>query len=247
MLWITAAMATAFAAVHLFNGKLRFLDASPRSRFLSFAGGAAVAYVFLHVLPELAEHRMEFAAGMQFDDSMAETVVYGVAMIGLAAFYGLERLIGRTQAANRAGAELADSAQVQWVHLGSFALYNMLIGYLLTHREDSGVWSLVLYFTAMQLHFVTTDHALRVHHRAAYRRMGRWVLSAAIMIGWAVGTAVTFSDVTIGLLFAFLAGGVVLNVMKEELPEERDSSFGTFAIGMIGYAALLLSEKMVMG
>ena len=43
----------------------------------------------------------------------------------------------------------------------------------------------------------------------------------------------------IGLLFAFLAGGVVLNVLKEELPEDRQSRFLPFLLGAGGYALLL--------
>ena len=42
-------------------------------------------------------------------------------------------------------------------------------------------------------------------------------------------------------LFAFLAGGVVLNVMKEELPEERQSRFGAFLLGVAGYGGVLLA------
>ena len=41
-------------------------------------------------------------------------------------------------------------------------------------------------------------------------------------------------------VFAFLAGGVVLNVLKEELPAERDSNFAAFAVGATVFAGLLL-------
>ena len=41
-------------------------------------------------------------------------------------------------------------------------------------------------------------------------------------------------------LSSFLAGGIVLNVLKEELPEDRDSSFLPFALGVAGYGALLV-------
>lgn len=49
--------AAAFAAIHFLVPRLRFLEGIPRSRWLSFAGGVAVAYVFMHLLPELAEHQ----------------------------------------------------------------------------------------------------------------------------------------------------------------------------------------------
>lgn len=40
---------------------------------------------------------------------------------------------------------------------------------------------------------------------------------------------------------AFLAGGIVLNVLKEELPEERESRFWAFALGATSYATILLA------
>ena len=63
ILFLTGACAVAFALIHLFIGKLTFLNALPRSRWLSFAGGVAVAYVFLHILPELSGHQETFAEG----------------------------------------------------------------------------------------------------------------------------------------------------------------------------------------
>jgi hypothetical protein len=36
---------------------------------------------------------------------------------------------------------------------------------------------------------------------------------------------------------------MVLNVLKEELPEDRDSRFAAFAVGAGGYAALLLAAS----
>ena len=47
--------AVALALVHLFASGLRFLDVVPRSRWLSAAAGISVAYVFVHLLPDLAE------------------------------------------------------------------------------------------------------------------------------------------------------------------------------------------------
>ena len=49
MIFVTLTAAIALALVHLFAGKLRFLHVIPRSRWLSMAGGASVAYVFLHL------------------------------------------------------------------------------------------------------------------------------------------------------------------------------------------------------
>ena len=45
----------------------------------------------------------------------------------------------------------------------------------------------------------------------------------------------------VGVRFALLAGATVLNVLKEEPSEERQSRFGAVALGAAGSAALLLA------
>lgn len=50
----------------------------------------------------------------------------------------------------------------------------------------------------------------------------------------------TVAEAAHAALLALLAGGVILNVLKEELPEERKSRFWPFALGAATYAVLLL-------
>ncbi len=122
----------------------------------------------------------------------------------------------------------------------SFGLYNLLIGYLLLHREEPGPASLLFFAVAMALHSVVADFGLREHHQADYERVGRWVLATGLL-GWMLGRTVTISPLVLAVLVAFLAGGVILNVLKEELPAERQSRVLPFAAGAISYTALLLA------
>lgn len=241
MPFLTATFAVSFALIHLLIGRLRFLDVVPRSRWLSFAGGVAVAYVFLHILPELSGHQQTFAEGLGLSGYAVEAWIYLIALLGPATFYGLERA---AKTSRRRSSERNRGAKVEagifWLHIGSFGLYNALIGYLLLHREQAGLWPLVIYFVAMALHFVTNDSGLREDRRDQYDRFGRWIIAAAVVLGWSLGLVTTLSEITTGFLFAFLAGGVTLNVLKEELPEERQSRFWPFLLGAAGYAALLL-------
>jgi hypothetical protein len=92
----------------------------------------------------------------------------------------------------------------------------------------------------MALHFLINDDGLRQDHKEAYRRIGRWILAGAVLVGWGTGLLVGIGAAATDVLFAFLAGGVVLNVLKQELPEERRSRFTPFALGTAAYSALLL-------
>lgn len=235
-------LAASLAIVHLVAGKLRFLDRIPRSRWLSFGSGISVAYVFIHLLPELARGQEVLQASTGPLLGTLETHVWLVALLGLSVFYGLERAAKRGRAAPDAHSGNGHAMHlVFWLHIGSFAAYNALVGYLLVHRPDADMSGLLLFWFAMLLHFVVNDFGLRQQHRDDYDRMGRWVVAVAVLGGWLLGVLFDAGEPVLAVLLAFLGGGVVLNVLKEELPEERKSSFLSFAAGTAAYTALLLA------
>ncbi|MFT9598279.1 hypothetical protein [Mesobacillus sp.] len=242
MLLITFILAAGFVSIHLFSRYLPFLESVPRSRLLSAAGGISVAYVFIHLLPELNKHNQVLdrsieSAALKF----FENHTYIVAMIGLAVFYGLERMVKTSKKKQQKKNNLDRASKgVFWIHIVSFFLYNSLIGYLLLHGEQETISGLIFYFIALSVHFITSDHALREAHKEIYDRIGRWLLAAAILTGWVIGIAWKVNENIIAVLFALLAGGVILNVMKEELPEERESDFWAFSAGLAGYTLLLM-------
>ena len=226
-----------FVLVHILGGKLTFLGGVPRSIWLSGAGGISVAYVYL--LPELARHQESFgrrARDAQLFGSL-ESHAYLIALGGLTLFYGMDRL-ARSASVGRIREPM--SLPIFWVRLSSFAIYNILIGYLLVNREEHDLRGLVIYAIVMGLHFVVNDQALREQHADIYDRYSRWLLAIAPVAGLALGLSVEVSRLLLSALFAFLAGGIILNVLKEELPEQRQSRFSAFAGGAAFYAMLLL-------
>lgn len=229
--WEAAALLT-LMAIHIASRELRFLEGLPRSKWLSAAGGISVAYVLVHLLPELAagQAALDETEGFEALD-LVEEHVYMAALAGLGIFYAIE-------SAGRGGGRLAEEVE-EGLRIGAFAVYNAVIGYLIIHREDDSVSSLIFFTIALGVHFVVNDHALRERHPRTYDRVGRWILVAGVAIGWTIGELTEISEAGIGLLVGFLAGGVILNVFKEELPSERKSSVPAFLIAAAAYAALL--------
>ncbi|MFC7044371.1 hypothetical protein ACFQH6_02160 [Halobacteriaceae archaeon GCM10025711] len=224
------ALAVGLAVVHLFAGRLS-ADFEERSRGLSAAGGASVAYVFVLLLPEVSEAVLVFEqAGFR-----VEQAVYLVALLGFVSYFALEVYATRDR-----DEPVASSDLVFRVHVAGFAVYTFVIGYLLLHQERPGLPSLSFYALAMALHFLVTDEGLRRHHGAAYDDVGRWVLAAAIVAGAVVGVVTVIDELVVSMLFAFVAGGIILNVVKEELPEARQSSVAAFIVGAAVYAGLVL-------
>ena len=237
---LTALAAVLLSLIHINAAKLKFLRRSPRSRSLSVGSGVSVAYIFVHVLPDLGAAQEEFSASTELL-SFVEHHVYVLALIGMLVFYGLERAaqVSKQESLQMGQGDVTRPATF-WLHMASFALYNALIGYLLTHREEPGLESLAIYTVAMALHFVVNDYSLSGDHKQAYTRKGRWILSAAVIIGWAIGTQAEISEAVTASLFAFLAGGIILNVLKEELPQAGENRYWTFACGALCYSGLLL-------
>ncbi len=259
-------LALLLVALHLAAPRIRRLPLVPENATASFAGGTAVAYVFLHLLPEIAEGNE--AVGEALSDVLQPTPlfelgIFAVALVGLTVFYGLERLAQRSgsgapavRPAGRAqhrgtgtpALQLAEApppaegppAKVYVLHLGAFLVYNALITYTVALRLRTGVLFALLFTVAMGLHFVLTDRSLEEHHPTRFRTRGRWALAGALIAGWALSALFApTSTLAVALLTALLAGAVLLNVFKDELPAGRRSSVPWFLTGLVVYSALL--------
>ncbi|MBW3566463.1 MAG: ZIP family metal transporter [Proteobacteria bacterium] len=241
MQFLSAIFIIPLVILHLFAGNLRFLHVIPRSRWLSFAGGAAVAYVFVHLLPELnriQEEYREVWSGLR-----SEQPVFVLALAGLITFYLLERLLRRsmpgTTARDRRNVEAEQSKTMFRAHVISFAIYNAIIGYFVSSPDERDVFQQLAFVGAMAFHFLVNDYGLRMDHGDRYRHSGRWILSASLVGGWLVGMLGLVTGLVPDLLLAILAGGVILNTLKEELPAERESRASAFIAGAVAYAVLL--------
>ncbi|UWQ20568.1 hypothetical protein [Jannaschia sp. W003] len=235
--------ALALVLVHWITPQLRFLSNRPRSRWLSFAGGASIAYVFLHLLPEIAEGH-ELLVEETGEAPLGGFGIWLVSLGALLAFYGVERAVQSRELRADAEKDHESHPGVYRVHLASFALYNLVTGYLLVDRGagEHGLLPLVTYAVAMALHLLITDFGLLEAFRAGYLRHGRPILSAAVLLGWGIGAATEVPELWIALVMAALGGSVILNVLKEELPKERESRFSALLLGAAAFALLLWLE-----
>lgn len=232
--------ALVLAALHLAAPHIRRLPLVPEHATASFAGGLAVSYVFLHLLPELAEGNRELREVLGDEQQRSPLLgleIFLVALAGFLLFYGLERFAERS----RTGGSGSGSRGAFRVHVLSFVVYNGIIGYTLILDWRTSVAFAVLFTFAIGLHFVLTDRGLEEHYGERFDHWGpRLALAGALLVGWALAALlVPTSSVVVSLLTAFLAGSVLLNVFKEEIPSTRRSHFGWFVVGAASYALLL--------
>jgi hypothetical protein len=225
------------AVLHVLAGRIHRLyfrkasgAATARPRWLSAASGISIAYVFVRLLPELGEVQSRWLeAHTKRPLWWLESQIYVVALFGLLFALGIARTIdspGHERRHFRARA-------------GSLAVYNVLVGALI-HHMHGGV-TLMLALLAFGAHLFVNDHALRSEHGRECERVGRWLLASAIVAGWLIAELwrppLTVAAVFMGLV----SGGIILNVLAEEIPKEHEGSFVALVGGALAYSALLLA------
>lgn len=227
---------------HIFVNKLK-LSGIPRSKWLSIAGGISVTYIFLQSFPELQEFQREMNhRDIHSIPGIVDLEIYFIALLGLTFFYGLENKTKKSVESERRPdpGKGEENIGMFWIHISSFAIYNFIIAYLLLHMEEVSKLRMITYTIAMSFHLIVTDHSLEDHFKKSYKYKGRWILVAALFLGWLTSLWLKIPEIYLGMIFAFIAGGIIMNVLKEELPRERDSNLLAFCLGVFFYSLILI-------
>ncbi|MDF1827887.1 MAG: hypothetical protein P1U39_06365 [Legionellaceae bacterium] len=247
MLWIDASHQWLALAASIFLMFFHYLSPwfarhlpGQGQNFVSFAGGVAVAYVFLHMLPDLVEYNKpigEFLINSLWLTPFTELFIYIVALLGFLVYYGLELLAEEYSDAGH------DDALVYALHLGMFCLYNFLITYTMALRAQASMPAMCVFTVAMALHFVLTDRKFCRFYAGRFKHWGRFVLMSALFSGWFC--SVLFDPVNIlvsAFMLAFLAGSILLNVFREELPATKVTHYYWFSLGILLITLTLLFQ-----
>ena len=162
-------------------------------------------------------------------------------LLSVLLFYGFYRMIKSSRRRQQESNESSKSALLPfWIHQSAYAAVNVIIGALLVRQVQDGWPALLLFFVAKGSALLMLDHAFFDDHGKVYDRVGRWLVAAAVPVGALLELTVQTSDVAAVLMKAVLGGAVILNVLAEEVPPGRRSSFAAFLAGAVAYATLVV-------
>jgi hypothetical protein len=243
-LWIAFAATLILMLAHgmstLFSHRL------PREgrAFVSFASGVSVAYIFLDMLPNLVEYNKpigKILLSNQWLTPFTELLIYIIALLGFLIYYGLDLFAERYEEKKH------DNRIVYRLHLAMFCLYNILITHTLALRALSGMIYTILFTFAIALHFVLMDKKFYRLYPLKFSKTGRLLLSLALLFGWALSIFFDPANVLlVALMIAFLAGSMLFNVFREELPNSNLASFRWFALGAVLITTILLLQVWIL-
>ena len=237
MLWTLVILClAAIGSCHWLAELLSQRPEQEQAQWASFGGGAGLAYVFIHLLPELASggRTITEAVGTQtyLPSAMTESLLFLTTLVGVVIPYALSVITQQVPASrNWTGA----------TRLGTFALINYLYAYSLPSLLTTGIGYGLLFTVAISAHVLLADRTLAKEHPKAFRRRFRWIGAAALVAGSLHAAALhPVSDLTLAIATAFVGGGLLISVFREELPDADRSRLGWFSLGLVGMTTLLL-------
>jgi len=227
--------------VHLTVDRWAFLRGKYGKTWLSIAAGTALAYVFTYLLPKLAKLQGKLADSERGEFfNFLNNHVYLLALFGLLTFFGLAQMANSH--------DRAREMQSPWVFVSlllAFGLYNFQLGYLAAEFHDPGYLSVLLAAVVLGVHIMGINHAIFHQYPVIYRKVLKWVFATAVFIGWAFGMLT--SDIVIGMIVcnAFVAGGIIINSLHEELPGGSASNPLAFYLSvLVACCAILLFQHL---
>ena len=199
-----------------------------------------MAYVFIHLLPELASGGSELSEVQGLVDyvpaPLVEALLFLVALGGVLVVFSLNVLMKQRESA---------PPFAVWLQLFNVAAINYLYAYSLPSLITTGVGYGVLFTVVISAHVLLMDRYAAVHHPQRFRRRNRWIGSAALVLG--LLHACLFHPVdalTLATATAFLGGGLLMAVFREELPDLHQTRLPWLLAGCGGMGMLLLLQLL---
>jgi hypothetical protein len=242
---------------HILCGRLPLIHRVHHSNWLSFSGGVAVAYVFESLLPKLGEWQglitrpgqakaavpklCEDLGLVEYCGDISKFINYEIFLLALAGVVSFLWVDWAVQSRQPKMGESEAPAGLFGLHIGIFAAYNVLIGYITAHNILPGRFVQVLLVIALALHFLGINHTLWIHYRDRFDSVGRWIFAASLLFGWVLGVMTDFAEAIYIGMYSFLAGAIIVSVFNDELPNRTEGQFWPFLSGVLIYSYFMMN------
>lgn len=209
--------------VHLLSISRRINQIFFRKKFIAFASGISLSYVFIDLLPAINKGEAIFKSHFNPSVPYLDRHCYIIALAGLL-FYAWIKSKKKGRSSN-------------WLEASGYLFFNFIIGAALTDINNPELQPLSLFTIAIGLHYFVRDHL------SALCKNKKLMLSLAgmLIVGYLFSSFFKIPDIVLAFGISFASGGILLNVLGFELPDNGLKYFMPFLWGALVYTVLLLS------
>ena len=191
-------------------------------KFVSFAAGAAIAYLILHSFPDVASYAL-------IDGN--EIFIY--ALLGFVSLNLIEQFLYKS-----VGKLKNISLYHKRLHVAYFFLYNLIIGAVLVVLASSGLKQTLIFFIPFLLYII----AEILPEEFAFKKTSSKIFySLAPLFGTIIAiTYISFINSIFTRLMSFVTGTLLYIVIRESLPSDQAERPLYFIVGVLFYTLILL-------
>ncbi len=196
-----------------------------RHLWIPFTGGVAIGYVFLYLLPKLSDYTNSITVeGIQGVWEILDYRVYLYGLAGFAFYFFVDqyRIL-----------KDRDHLVPEILQGGGFLIYSMLSGYIVANWSRPGLIPVFLAGSILTLHMLAVNYQIRKWNSRVFDRYFRWLFALALIVGWSVGIFLDIPRELEIIITGILAGGIITNVMYEELPDQEPHKIRPFIAGVV--------------
>ena len=228
---------------HIFIRKVQLHNIARSHKWLSFGAGASVAYVFVHVFPEIGIFQQKLQGYSEHNNhgGFIAHHLYLAALGGVFFLHFIDSLESRMREEEEILSRHKFFIPILITNLVLYFLYNLMVSYIITHRQGEGILNIILITVGLMLHFVVINLNAIESYDKLYDKYVRWIASAGLLTGWILGVTTHINRVTGMTIFSFIGGIITYIALKNELGHTKSRAPFYFFTGAIIYTLILLA------
>lgn len=238
-LFLTALCIVLLLFIHWITPRFRKLDLFNNAILNSMIGGFSFGYVLLNILPKLMlnleELREETHSNFLGNERNFTFIIFMFFLIGFLVPYILEKLTSvRTEIDKKSNC-------IYYIaNVGILTFLHFIIALMIPAIANESLLGLFVFTFIMGSYFILQDYSMSHHFSDFFDELGRYIIMIGIVSGWLVGVFLLSHthNITETLMSAFLAGALILGVLKIEFSTTKGySHFPTFVASLSVQAA----------
>ena len=213
-------LALTLSIVDYFTEGLFSKASQNKMKFISFAAGSSVAYIFLILLPDIYSNAITISK-----------LLFLPILFGFGTFHIIEKFIRQ----NFTGPELRKEHRA--IHSTTSFFYFFVVGFLLVKISGSNAIGSILLFIPIMLHIVIDSLPRRVTKIIHLRIFS----ASSAFLGAITASFLDVGNIGNGIFLGIVGGGLLYTVTRESLPREKKGKPMYFITGLLLFTVLIMA------